>query len=577
MSQTINGFFAYPSKPHSIPEIINSAIKEINKSQECQIKTWQECSISGKIIIDVICREIDRSDLFIADLTGANPNVLFELGYAIGKQKRVWLILDTSIEESKTLYDQLKILTTVGYSPYSNSQNIIDEFFKEHPWTDLDDTIFKNSIEPSLDTQDNEKLLYLKNQHETEASTQLDRIVQSFLIPFTISDPRESSVNTLVWYGTKIWSSPGVIAHFSGESRRGYRLHNSRYAFVSGLAHGLEKPLLMLAEEDYPIPIDYKDILFHYKTPSDCAKYAQEWLESISANYARKQKSKQEYAKKISLVTDLRNLSLGEYQAENEEDTLENYFVETPYFHRLFNGEPSIVVGNKGSGKTANFLMVANRLKEDKRNLVCVIKPLSYDVQGVVRLSKLFEERDKKGYVSEVLWKYLIYSEIAITAYDEIKQLPYVNPDSPEDRLMKLMESSDGALKDDFAVRLERCVETVLSSKTKESLHGFRESISENLHENTLRDLRELLGELLSNRQRVIVLIDNLDKAWDRSEDIDHLSVFLFGLMGVSNSIPKEFARKDHWRKPVNISITLFIRNDIFSRIMKHASEPDSK
>ena len=88
MSNSILGFFAYPSQPSSIPEIVKSAVDKINKSQECHIKTWQECAISGKVIIDVICREIDDADLFIADLTGANPNVLFELGYAISKQKR---------------------------------------------------------------------------------------------------------------------------------------------------------------------------------------------------------------------------------------------------------------------------------------------------------------------------------------------------------------------------------------------------------------------------------------------------------------------------------------------------------
>ncbi len=121
MSNSIRGFFAYPSQPASIPEIVKNAVDKINKSQECQIKTWQECAISGKVIIDVICRGIDDADLFIADLTGGNPNVLFELGYAIGKRKRVWLLLDTSIEESKTLFDQLRILTTVGYSPYSNA------------------------------------------------------------------------------------------------------------------------------------------------------------------------------------------------------------------------------------------------------------------------------------------------------------------------------------------------------------------------------------------------------------------------------------------------------------------------
>ena len=575
MSNSIRGFFAYPSQPASIPEIVKSAVHEINKSQECHIKTWQECAISGKVIIDVICREIDDAGLFIADLTGANPNVLFELGYAIGKQKRVWLLLDTSIEDSKTLFDQLRILTTVGYSPYSNAQNIIDEFYSQQPWTDLHDSSFARSIEPALGRREGMRLLYLKNQHETEASTLLSRMVDALRIPITISDPRESSVQALVWYGTKIWCAPGVIAHLSGVSRRGSRLHNSRYAFVSGLAHGFQKPLLMLAEADYSTPIDYRDILRHYKTPSECEMIGQRWLEEVSSEYARVRRETGEYAKKLALAADLRSLNLGEYLAENEEDTLDEYFIETQAFLRVMKGQHSVVVGNKGSGKTANLFMAAKRLSADKRNLVCVIKPVSYDVQGVVRLGRGIEERDKKGYLAEALWKFLIFSEMARAAYEELLERPYVDENSPEGRLKELMEGQESTLQDEFAVRLERCVRSLHSSSTEDSLHDFRGAISEHLHESVLRELRKLLGEVLTGRQRVAILIDNLDKAWDHREDIEHLSDFLFGLLRVAKSIPREFARADYWRKPVNVSITIFLRNDIFGRVMKKAREPD--
>lgn len=113
------------------------------------------------------------------------------------------------------------------------------------------------------------------------------------------------------------------------------------------------------------------------------------------------------------------------------------------------------------------------------------------------------------------------------------------------------------------------------SSSTEDSLHDFRGAISEHLHDSVLRDLRNRLGELLTGRQRVAILIDNLDKAWDRREDIEHLSDFLFGLLRVAKDIPREFARTDHWRKPMNVSITIFLRNDIFGRVMKSAREPD--
>ena len=69
-------------------------------------------------------------------------------------------------------------------------------------------------------------------------------------------------------------------------------------------------------------------------------------------------------------------------------------------------------VGRKGSGKTAIFLKLGSKLAENKRNLVCVIKPIAYDLEGVVSLLKKYKERDAKGYAIESLWKFLLYAEI---------------------------------------------------------------------------------------------------------------------------------------------------------------------
>lgn len=575
MNSPVCGFFAYPSTPASIPEVIQNAVEKINRSRELAIKTWETCSVSGKIIIDVICSEINAADFFLADLTGANPNVLFELGYAIGRKKRVWVLLDTSLEESRMLFDKLEMLTTLGYSPYSNSRNIIDNFYKDQPWTDLNDTIFKQSIEPALSSRENSGLLYLKTQFDTEASRLLSRTVDTYSLPKTLSDPNETSAQTLFWYARKIWYSLGVIAHLSGLGRRGHRLHNSRYAFLSGLAHGLEKPLLMLAEFDYPTPIDYRNILQKYNTAAECENIARTWLDSISSQYASDRKESGDYAKKVALAVDLRSLDLGEYLAENEEEVLHEYFVETQPFLGVLDGQHTIVIGRKGSGKTANLYMAAERLGKDKRNLVCVIKPVSYDVQGIVRLGKQIAERDQKGYLAQALWKFMIISEIARVAYEETRKLPYVDSASPEGQLKTFVEGHGSLLQDNFAVRLERCVSDISKSSPKGSISKFQGAVSELIHDGVLRDLRRLLGDMLTKRTRVAILIDNLDKAWDRREDLEHLSDFLFGLIRIAGDVPRDFSKQDHWRKPVNVSIALFLRSDIFTRVMKNAREPD--
>src|SRR5579859_4282070 len=90
------GFAAYPSTG-PIPEVFHNAIREINKTRSIEIVSWEDTRVDGKVIIDVICDHIRQADFFIADLTGINPNVLFELGYAIAKNKRIWTLIDRSI------------------------------------------------------------------------------------------------------------------------------------------------------------------------------------------------------------------------------------------------------------------------------------------------------------------------------------------------------------------------------------------------------------------------------------------------------------------------------------------------
>jgi nucleoside 2-deoxyribosyltransferase len=86
------GFFAYASAPHSIPATVKAAIESINKTQQATLVSWESLGIGGKYIIKEICDAIDDSDFFCADITTINPNVMFELGFAIARDKRIWLI-----------------------------------------------------------------------------------------------------------------------------------------------------------------------------------------------------------------------------------------------------------------------------------------------------------------------------------------------------------------------------------------------------------------------------------------------------------------------------------------------------
>lgn len=65
---------------------MRAAVSSLNSSGLVNLKTWEDCRVGGKVIIQEICSEISQSQLFCADLTHVNPNVMFELGFAIAQK-----------------------------------------------------------------------------------------------------------------------------------------------------------------------------------------------------------------------------------------------------------------------------------------------------------------------------------------------------------------------------------------------------------------------------------------------------------------------------------------------------------
>jgi hypothetical protein len=574
------GFYAYPSSPGTIGEAVRNALQTINSSGVVTIKSWEDCSVGGKLVIQEICNEIEASQFFCADLTGINANVMFELGYAIARNKRIWLTLDTSLVNVRKEFDQLRILTTVGYQASTNSGLIVNGFYKDSPYQDLDATVFDSYVRPNLTSDSRPFFVYLKGRHPTEASVRMSERVDKVPLPLIVDDPNESAVQTLVWYGTKLFSSAAVLCHLEGAVREDSKIQIARRALAAGMAYGFDKPLLMLSEGNFLAPLDYRDLLHNYQTASEAKKFLEMWLEPLEHKWKRDLEEQRSYISKVKLATELKSLRLGEYVAENEADNLSDYFVETAAYRAALEGKQSIFVGRKGSGKSANFLALAKELQSDARNLVCVIKPVAYELEGVVSLLSRYKEKDEKNYAVESLWKFLLITEIANTVGRAVEERPGKAASDDEQQLLALLNAKAGFLRKDFSIRLEECVEALnyKVSKLKGDDRRREESrlaISEAIHENVMGELRRVLGRVLRGRKRVAVLMDNLDKAWDKQTDINTFSNLLLGLLAAASRLTNDFHRSANKLDPVNLSLAIFLRSDIFYHVMAAAREPD--
>jgi hypothetical protein len=250
----------------------------------------------------------------------------------------------------------------------------------------------------------------------------------------------------------------------------------------------------MLAEEDYSPPLDYQDRLKHYRSTDQCYEYVDRWLREQQIRPDERYRTR-----RLQLVTQLRGLTFGEHVAENESDSLSDYFIETAAFDQALKSRLMLFVGRKGSGKTANMLQAAARLQEDARNIVVVIKPASYDFSALlVLLNSLPGEI--KDYSIESLWRFLLQSELARTVIASIEARPSGVPFAEAElQLIRFADEAPFNIRADFAKRFEDAVNYLQSSGAADqrSVSAGRDLLNEALHSDAIRKLRGLLGPVL--------------------------------------------------------------------------------
>jgi len=566
-------FFAYSSTPPALAETIGSAIRKLKGGHVVDVIGWKDLHTTGKLLISKICEGIERSELFACDLTIINNNVLFELGFAIAKNRRIWVIRDPSFEQTHVDFEKLRLMTTVGYKPYNNSREIVESFYAEQPYGDLHDTILNETGVTSMRSKQ-EELLYIKSSIPTDASIKVSRILDACPVPQVVDDPQEEIAQPLQWYAEKTRNSFAVVAHLLSEDRVEARFHNAKAAFVSGLAYGFGKQLLMLAHSPYDTPIDYRHLLQIHQTASQCEDFARSWIKGVTSNWQERAKSAEKYEEHLRRHAELRDIALGEYIAEYESEPLQGYFVKTSVYQESLNARYKLLVGRRGSGKTAILLKLAHDLGRSIGNHVCVIQPKDYDLQGLVAFLDKSLPGYHRGLLIESLWKTLLYLELARNVRLELEKRPPGAVDSVEEAFLKSIHTNDDLVQCNFTVRLETLVSRYADLRSQ-NVTDTDDKLTESLHQSAIPELRTELKKVLEKRDHVVILIDNLDKAWKPSAYLPLLRDLLFGLLNASNEIANDLAKPDYLQRVVDLSVVVFLRSDVFTQVMRSARERD--
>ena len=582
MARRINVFYGYPFAPPAIGEAIVAATKGLRRHPEIirnqvRFKPWRGVRASGKHLAQTITKNIDRSEVFACDLTYLNDNVSFELGYAIGRFKRIFVSVDTSIKESKRRFKRnYSNLLGLGYSSYHNHEQLQEQLLLERPWEELDSSVLNTRYRRPPTRPELPMLLYVKPETTTSSVIGAEEILRASLFgkSLVIDDPRDNPSPSLDWYAEQLTTADAVIVHLLSTEHDQSEMHNIKGSLIGGLAHGLERPLLMLAHSPHESPVDYGHLLGTHETAESCNRIAENWLSEIGVKLPRRRERRSQEVPREKL--ELRHMALGQPVAEHERDDLDNYFVETSPYYRALEGPTTVLIGRRGTGKTAILYAIHAQIGRSSRNHVTVLNPVGYEMEGLVRVLKEIREFSERGFLIESLWKYLIYSEVALSFEESLNARPVYQPPNPDERaFLVYCESNAELIRLPFSVRLQIAVDSLHGTGRITDAVQQRARISELLHETFIRDLRKHLGAVLAHYRQLAILIDNLDGPWTPGANVESLSELIRGLLNVVQDIPRDLRRLTHRLRPVDTRVTVLLRSDIFAFVQPLIAEQD--
>ena len=107
-------FVAYPAHDVALAKGIMDAVRKANALVLPVIyEPWPFNDIAGNPLVSPIIEKIDESPFVVADITYLNLNVVYEIGFTIGRCKRVFLTRHKATSGDKDLANAVGIFDTL--------------------------------------------------------------------------------------------------------------------------------------------------------------------------------------------------------------------------------------------------------------------------------------------------------------------------------------------------------------------------------------------------------------------------------------------------------------------------------
>lgn len=540
-----------------VGQTIEAAAKQLRTlALIASFKTWRELDVAGRFIATEVLGGITDSDCFIADVSVLNFNVVYELGFAIGSRKKIVLVRFAGIEDDNKKLSELGIFDTIGWKNYENSSDLVGVIRNV---SDL------GSIDFSSERINEKAPVYLLDgKFKTDPLVRIVSRVKKAKLFFRSFDPNESQRMSALNAVSNVAQSHGVIVSLLPSEIVDHEYHNLRAAFVAGLAAGMGKHLCFIQFGDEPVPIDYRDIVTVCRHPTQIDEAIAEFAPQVTLAFQ---------GEAPALIAEprtfLERLHLGASAAENEFQNISEYYVETDAFRRALRGEVRVVLGRKGSGKSALFAHLRNVLRRNRQNIVIDLKPESYklikfkeDIFGLLTEGAL-------DHLITAFWEYVLLLEVAHKLLEKDRVVHTRDPSiyEPYRDLSELYDADEFVSEGDFSERMSQLISRIqddFRSRFGSKVTSLTQAqVTELLYKHDIRELRENICEYLKIKDQVWLIIDNVDKGW-QTHGIKRTDLIIIRtLLESTRKIEREFNSRDIFCKSI-----VCLRNDVYELLV---------
>lgn len=563
MPSVLPSFFAYPSEPAIVGDTIEQAIGNLrDKSGITVVHSWRENDIAGRFIADQVLQKISDHTALIADVTQLNFNVAYEIGFALAKEKRVVLTRHKGVAPHRPLVADAGIFDAIGYLEYENAEEL-----ESHIRRVTDPAPSIRSVYP---LNQNAPVYLIEARFRTDSVTRIISRVKKARLFYRSFDPQESPRLSASEAFQQVAQSFGVLLHLLPHQISDSMTHNMRVAFLGGLAEGFGKTVLILQDGEEPVPLDCRDLVDVFMEPSQIDESISDFATRVTE--AMQQSRYQETDKAYSL---LEEISFGSSAAENEFRELAGYYLETDQFQRALRGEVRLVVGRKGSGKTAIFAQVRDRTREERQNIVVDLRPDGYQLLKFKEMVLKYLGPGSLEHTVTAFWEYLLLLEICYKLLEK-DRLPHTRDSRlllPYRKLAAIYDSDRYVTEGDFSERLSRLLLHLTEDyRAKYGEDADRtlsqQEITELLYRHDVNALREQIVEYLRVKKALFLLFDNLDKGWPTHGLTTTDIAILRALLEATRKIERQLQRRH-----IDCTTIAFLRNDVYELLVSETPD----